>query len=139
MTITYADDEVVSIKELVQLYESVGWLIQAADPDAVARAIDRSTYVVTARDDDGNLLGLSRCLSDDVTVMLMQEVLVDPASRRQGVGGYLAQVCLAKFAHVDQKVLFSDDDAQIHSFLSSLDYEDLAKTNGSGLRAYIAS
>ncbi len=139
MTITYADDEVVSIKELVHLYESVGWLIEASDPDALARAIDRSTYVVTARDEEGLLVGLARCLSDDVTVMLLQEVLVNSESRRQGIGSYLASVCLTKFAHVGQKVLLSDDDATLHSFLTNLGYGDLAENPASGLRAYTQS
>ncbi len=137
MTITYADDEVVSIKELVHLYESVGWLIEASDPDALARAVDRSTYVVTARGEDGDLIGISRCLSDDVTVMFMQAILVNPESRRQGIGSYLARACLIKFAHVGQKVLLSDDEATLHSFLRSLDYEDLVENSVSGLRAYI--
>ncbi len=137
MTITYADDEVVSIKELVHLYESVGWLIYAADPDSLARAVDRSSYVVTARNDEGDLIGLARCLSDDVSVMYLQDILVHPDLQRQGVGSYLAQVCLTHFAHVRQKVLLTDDDPALRQFYESLGYSNVAELETAGLLAYL--
>ncbi len=137
MTILYADDEVVSIKELVTLYESVGWLIYAADPDSLARAIDRSSYVVTARNDEGDLIGLARCLSDDVSVMYLQDILVHPDLQHQGIGNYLAQVCLTKFAHVRQKVLMTDDQPELRRFYESLGYSNVAELQTSGLLAYL--
>ncbi len=137
MTITYADDEVVSIKDLVTLYEAVGWLIFAADPDSLARAVDRSSYVVTARNDEGELIGLARCLSDDVSVMYLQDVLVHPDAQRQGIGSYLAQVCLTQFAHVRQKVLLTNDEPVLRRFYESLGYSNVAELQTSGPLAYV--
>lgn len=137
MSIIYADDEVVPIKELVDLYESVGWLIYAADPDELARAVDRSTYVVTARDADGELVGLARCLSDEVSVMYLQDVLVRPPNQRQGIGRNLVRACIARFTEVRQKVLMTDDEPGLRRFYERLGYSNVAELRTSGLAAYV--
>ncbi len=137
MAIIYADDEVVPIKELVELYESVGWLIYAADPDALARAVDRSTYVVTARNDEGELVGMARCLSDEVSVMYLQDVLVRPVSQRRGVGHYLVRVCLERFSEVRQKVVVTDDEPKMGEFYQGLGYSNVAELKTPGLAAYL--
>lgn len=135
--IEYADDEIASIKELVHLYEAVGWVSYAVDPDGLARAIDRSTYVVTARAPDGTLIGLARCLSDDVSIMFVQDVLVQPDYQRQGIGDYLVRVCLSKFAHVTKKLLLSDNEPAMHEFYQSLGFSDLASPDAPDLVAHL--
>lgn len=122
--IEYADDEVVPIPELVKLYESVGWSAYTADPDQLAKAVDRSTFVVTARDEDQNLVGLARCLSDDVSIMWLQDVLVHPAHRMKGIGTFLVSVCLHKYSHVRQKALMTDDEPGQAAFYRSLGYRN---------------
>lgn len=124
-TYDLSDDEVVPIAELVDLYTAVGWLIYAADPDALARAVDRSTLVVTARDDEGQLVGLARCLSDDVSIMYLQDVLIHPDHRRRSLGSILVGACLRRFDHVRQKVLLTDDEQGQHEFYRSLGYRDI--------------
>lgn len=105
-----ADDEVVPRVDLVDLYTAVGWLIYATDPEGLARAVDNSTYVVTARDDDANLIGLARCLSDDVSIMYLQDLLVHPDHQRSGIGTALLVSCMRRYGHVRQKVLLTDDE-----------------------------
>ena len=51
--------------DLVGLYASVGWTSYANDPETPARAVDRSAFVVSARDLTGQLVGLARAISDD--------------------------------------------------------------------------
>lgn len=135
--VIYADDEIASIKELVGLYESVGWLTYVADPDALARAVDRSTYVVTARDEEGQLLGLARCLSDDVSIMYLQDILVHPESQRQGIGRYLAKVCLTKFDHVRQTVLLTDNEPSLREFYEHLGYTRIGDAKAGNLLAFV--
>lgn len=136
-SVAYADDEIVSIKEVTKLYEAVGWLVQAADPDALAKGVDRATYLVTARDEDGSLIGLARCLSDDVTVLLLQDVLVHPEHRRCGIGRHLVEACSARFAHVGNNVTLGDDDPDVRSFYESVGYTNLADRADSGIVSYI--
>ncbi len=132
----FADDEIVPIKELVELYEAVGWILYSADPDALARAIDRSTYVVTARD-DGDLVGLARVMSDDVSIAYLQDVLVKPSHHRQGIGSVLVTRCLERFDHVRQKVLLTDDEPGQAAFYESLGYRNVNDLETVGLNAFV--
>ena len=135
--IAFADDEVVPIQELVDLYQSVNWLLYTADPDGLAAAVDRSTYVVTARDVAGRLVGLARCLSDDVSIMYLQDVLVDPGHQRRGIGHFLVRVCLERFSHVRQKVLLTDDDQGQSAFYEALGYQNLRDFGPPTINAFV--
>lgn len=133
----FADDEVVPIKELVDLYESVGWMRYVADPDALARAVDNSNYVVTARDTEGQLVGLARVMTDDVSILYLQDVLVRPSHHRQGIGAILVERCLTKYGHVHQKVLLTDDEPGQLAFYESLGYRNLDDLQRVTLNAFV--
>lgn len=135
--IDFSDDEVVPIRELVELYESVGWLLYVADPDALARAVDRSTYVVTARNAEGELVGLARCLTDDVSILHIQDVLVRPDHQRQGIGLVLLGRILAVYDHVRQKQLLGDGEPGLAAFVEALGFVNLADLRSTGLNAYL--
>lgn len=135
--IDFADDEVVPIRELVELYQSVNWLLYSSDPDGLARAVDRSTYVVTARDTEGELVGLARCLTDDVSILHLQDVVVHPSRQRQGIGRFLVLVVLERFRHVRQKVLLTGDDAGSAAFSRALGFQDVQEFGPPRVNAYV--
>lgn len=137
LMIDFADDEIVPIKELVELYESVGWLIYVADPDALAKAVDHSDYVVTARNAEGELVGLARCLTDDVAILHIQDVLVRPDHQRQGIGLVLVGRILSVYDHVRQKVLLTDDEPGQHAFYQALGFTNLDDMASTGLNTYL--
>jgi GNAT superfamily N-acetyltransferase len=112
----------VEQEELVALYDAVGWTAYTRDPEGLARAISNSTFVVTARDEEGSLVGLARGLSDDVSVFYLQDILVRPERQRRGVGRALLNACLDRFAHVRQKILLTDDDPAQLAFYESVGY-----------------
>lgn len=122
--IEFADDEVVPIKELVELYEAVGWASHSDDPDALARAVDRSGYVITARHADGDLVGLLRCLTDDVHVCLIQDIIVRPDHQRTGIGSVMVGRCLRVYGHVHHITATSGDDTAVVEFFRSLGFTD---------------
>ena len=64
--------------EVLSLYESVGWAAYTRDPELLTRAIRSSSFVVTARDEQGRLVGLARAISDDATICYLQDILVAP-------------------------------------------------------------
>lgn len=64
-TIDINDD--VSGADALALYDSVGWSAYTREPAVLTRAIQGSSFVVTARDPDGALVGLARAISDDAT------------------------------------------------------------------------
>lgn len=106
---------------LVALYDAVGWTAYTRDPDALARAIAASTYVVTLWEGDA-LVALARCLSDDVAICYVQDILVHPDHQRRGLGRRLVQRCMERFAHVRMTVLLTDDSEQQLSFYTALGF-----------------
>jgi len=138
-TVSCVDIEVVEsvdAGELAALYGAVGWSAYTADPEALAGAIARSTYVVTARE-TGDLIGLARGLSDDVSIFYLQDILVTPGWQRHGVGRALLSACLERFAHVRQKVLLTDDEDRQHRFYESMGYRDTRTITSVDLHAFV--
>jgi len=132
--IEFSDNEIVPIKELTELYESVEWTSYSVDPDGLARAVDRSDYVITARNADGDLIGLTRCLTDDVHICVIQDVLVRPDHQRTGVGSVMVGRCLRVHEHIRQITLMTDDEPITEAFYESLGFSRSAQQ---GLASYI--
>ena len=102
--------------DLVGLYASVGLSAYASDPDSLVRAVEPSSYVVSARDSNGTLVGLARAISDDVSICYLQDILVSSDHQRSGIGKALVQRVLERYVHVRQKVLLTDDEPEQRAF-----------------------
>ncbi|WP_222851548.1 GNAT family N-acetyltransferase [Phytoactinopolyspora mesophila] len=127
----------VGVDELLDLYASVGWTSYTRSPDVLTKAIANSTYVVTARDQDGALIGLARGLSDDASVFYLQDIIVRPAHQRRGIGRQLLAACLERYRHVRQKVLLTDDDESQRLFYESFGYVRTVDFTDAPLNAYV--
>lgn len=55
-------------------------------PDRIATMLDNANLVVTARDSDGLLIGVSRCLTDFAYVCYCSDLAVDRKWQGQGIG-----------------------------------------------------
>ena len=111
---------------VLALYESVGWTAYTREPAALAAAIRGSSFVVTARDAGGRLVGLARAISDDASICYLQDILVDPGFRKTGAGRALLQEVQTRYRHVRQLVLITDNEPGQRAF-----YEALGFTEGS--------
>ena len=115
---------------LCSLYKSVGWSVYASDPDLLMAAVAGSDFVLTATIHH-TLIGIIRCVSDDVSSVYIQDIIVHPDHQNQGIGRELMEQVLKRFDHVRQKVLLTDDHpGQLH-FYASLGFQntrDLIKT-----------
>lgn len=118
MTFTIAD-EIPAADEIVALYRSVGWTAYTADPDRLAAAVRASYSVLAARDDTGALIGMLRTLSDGLTIVYVQDILVSPGHRRSGVGGALLDHLIGQTADIRQTVLLTDDEPAQRAFYES--------------------
>lgn len=130
-------DPDLGTQELVDLYDSVGWVLYTRDPQELVKAIRGSSFVVCERDDGGLLLGLARGLSDDVSIFYLQDILVRPSHQRRGIGSRLLSACLERFEHVRQKVLLTDDDRAQHALYSRLGYVRVNEYDQAPLNAYV--
>jgi GNAT superfamily N-acetyltransferase len=130
-------DERPGTDELVALYDAVGWTAYTRDPAALAAAVAGSHAVVTARDDDGQLLGLLRTISDGQTIVYVQDVLVVPSAHRSGVGGALLDAVLCRYSHVRQTVLLTDAEPGQRAFYESRGFVEVHDVEPQPLRSFV--
>ena len=123
--------------DLVGLYASVGWSGYANDPDLLMRAIQHSSYIVSARDLTGKLVGLARVISDDVSICYLQDTLVGPDNQRAGIGRALVKQVLTRYGHVRQKVLITGDELGQRAFYESVGFIEAHDFKPTPLRAFI--
>ncbi len=108
--------------DILDLYDSVGWTAYTRDPDGLARAFDRSNFAVYAYTDNG-LTGLARCISDDVSIAYLQDILVRPEAHRQGLGQALMKAVIERYVHVPKIMLLTDNRPQQLAFYSALGFQ----------------
>jgi GNAT superfamily N-acetyltransferase len=122
--------------EVVALYRAVGWTAYAEHPDTLLAALEGSSRVVVARR-EGRLVGLARVVSDGATIAYLQDVLVDPAEQRTGLGRWLVTEALEPYAAIRQKVLLTDDEPGQRAFYESLGFVEASELPGGPLRAFV--
>lgn len=136
MSMKYQQEKEFTDKELKRLYDSVGWSAYTKDMESLRRAIQGSTWVYTCRT-ESRLIALVRVISDDATIMYLQDVLVDPEFHRKGIGRRLVNACLQRFHHVRQKVLLTDDAPEQHRFYQAVGFSNTRDLTKRPLNAYI--
>lgn len=114
----------VSGAEVVALYESVGWAAYTRDPGLLLQALRNSSFVVAARNPDGRLVGLARAVSDDATICYVQDILVDPGCQGAGVGRAMLEAVQARYRHVRQTVLLTDNEPGQRAFYEALGFTE---------------
>jgi GNAT superfamily N-acetyltransferase len=127
----------VGREEALALYEAVGWSAYTKDAERLSRALAGSSLLATARDDGGRLVGLARVVTDGASILYLQDVLVDPASQRTGLGRRLVGALLDAFPDVRQKVLLTDDEPGQKAFYESLGFGDTREVHDGVLRAFV--
>ena len=115
---------------------SVGWSAYTKDTTSLMKGIHGSSWVISCRD-NGILVGLARVLSDDASIMYLQDVLVNPSHQKKGIGARLVQLCLERFAHTRQKVLLTDDSPEQHRFYRSLGFSNTRDIEKYVLNTYV--
>ena len=135
-TITYETVRAVPLSELLSLYGSVGWTSYTDLGDRLATTVSQSSLTVTARSGD-SLIGLVRCLSDDVSVVLVQDILVRPEHQGQGIGRALMTQVLERYPHVRQKLLLTDDRPEQQAFYAAMGFSDTRSLTRAPLRAFV--
>ena len=137
LTFTISESKHLPRNDLVGLYSSVGWAAYASDPETLARAVEQSSYVLAARNADGELVGLARVISDDATICYLQDILVSPSHQRAGLGKALVEKVLERYAHVRQKVLLTDDEPGQRAFYESLGFIEGSDFSPAPLRTFV--
>jgi len=87
--------------DIVKLYKAGGWWKDSYDSSGIKPLIAGSfTFAVAVDKDSGKAIGMGRIISDGVSDAYIQDVVVLPAYRGQGIGEQLVKIllnhCLSK-------------------------------------------
>ncbi|MDD4096955.1 MAG: GNAT family N-acetyltransferase [Oscillospiraceae bacterium] len=82
MNIRYVED--IPFQDYMRLHEEVGWGVV---PEEQAKmTVANATFVISARKEDGTVIGISRLLWDGGTTAYICDVIVSPAFQAMGIG-----------------------------------------------------
>jgi GNAT superfamily N-acetyltransferase len=87
-TCEVVDGAKLDVEEVAALYHSSGLALRRPvdDRDRFATMLRAANLVVTARLDDGRLVGIARSLTDGAYVTYLSDLAVDGDLQRKGVG-----------------------------------------------------
>lgn len=122
-----------SFDNVFSLYDSVGWTAYTSDKLMLEQAIKNSLFVLTAWKEQ-KLVGLLRAVGDGLTIIYVQDILVEPNFRRQHIGRQLLTQLLDEYSSVRQIVLMTDNTYDTVSFYERC---GLAKTENMQLQTFV--
>lgn len=86
-----------SKEEIVALYKSAGWWKESYDPSAITQLITGSfAFAVAVNPSLGKAIGMGRIISDGASDAYIQDLVVLPEYRGQGIGKQLVNALLAR-------------------------------------------
>jgi len=124
--ITYQEEKEIDSESLLELYNDAGWTAYTSNPEELSNAVERSLFVLTARDQN-KLVGLIRVVGDGLTIAYIQDILVLQDYKRNKIGTALMTNTLDKFKNVRQKVLLTEDNDETRGFYEALGFESCDK------------
>ncbi|WP_334351733.1 GNAT family N-acetyltransferase [Companilactobacillus sp. HBUAS56257] len=89
-------------------------------PQSTIEALDNS--VVLWAINGKNLIGLCRGITDNQTILYIQDILVDPAYQGQKIGTNLVNRFLKSYQNIGQTVLITDPEEKTLNFYKSLHF-----------------
>ena len=112
--------------EIMGLYEAAGWTNYTDHPEMLEKAYRNSLLILGAYIDD-QLIGILRAVGDGESVLLIQDILVEPSYRRKGIGSELVREVFRRFPAVYQIQLVTDSMPETIAFYESLGFTPFEK------------
>lgn len=126
MNIELKENIIPDLKDLISLYDSVGWTNYTNKPDMLQKAYENSLLTITAWS-DYKLLGAIRIVGDGYSIIYIQDILVLKEYQHMGIGSRLMDAALAKYKNVYQKVLLTDNEPATRAFYEKLGFKAAEK------------
>ena len=123
------ENPIVTLEDVLPLYEAVGWTNYTQKPEMLEAAYKNSLHVLAALNDEGKLVGILRAVGDGASILFIQDILVYPEYQHQGIGTKLLQQTLEKYKNVYQIQLATDDSTKTVSFYESNGFTSLTSLN----------
>ena len=127
--IRYFENPVITLEEVLPLYEAVEWTNYTQNPEMLEVAYKNSLHVLAAFNEKGILVGVLRAVGDGASILFIQDILVTPEYQHQGIGTKLLQQTLEKYKNVYQIQLATDNSMKTISFYESNGFTSLTSLN----------
>ena len=122
--------------EIVDLYNSVQWTAYTKNISELIRGVANS-HMAIAYFVDNRLIGHLRTISDDSSIVYIQDILVHPDHQRKSIGRQLVLKCLESYQHVRTILLMTDDrESQLH-FYTSLGFSNTKTLQKTPLNTFV--
>lgn len=108
-------------REVLPLYESVGWINYTNNPRMLKEAYQHSLKTYAAYSNN-KIVGIIRVVGDGFSVVFIQDLLVYPEYQRQGIGTALLKKILGEYSGVYQLHLLTDNTEKTVAFYKSLGF-----------------
>ena len=125
--IGYKKKDAVTFEEIFPLYEAVGWTNYTSNPIMLQNALENSLFILTARDEEGKLIGFLRAVGDGYSIVYIQDIIVLPEYQRQGIGTQLLHQTKEHFNKVYQIILTTDSELKTITFYEVNGFTALSK------------
>ena len=125
--IGYKKNDTISFEEIFPLYEAVGWTNYTTNPTMLKNALEHSLFLISARDEEGKLIGFLRAVGDGYSIVYIQDIIVLPEYHRQGIGTQLLRQTLEYFNEVYQIILTTDSELKTIAFYEANGFTALSK------------
>lgn len=130
------DWQSINFDKIVELYDSVGWSTYTDSPVLLEEAFKNSTLVLIAMI-ESEVIGLSRSVSDNISIHYLQDILVSPNYQKKGIGRKLLSSALDHFDQVRTHMILTDDEEAQLKFYESLGYRNTKQLKKIPLNAFV--
>ena len=114
--ITIKKQEIVTLEDVLHLYQAVGWTNYTHQPEMLEQALSHSLVIYLALDDDA-VVGLIRLIGDGFSSVFVQDLIVLPSYQRQGIGSALMKEALEDYKEVYQVQLATEQTEKMYYFI----------------------
>ena len=105
--LVFKEDIILNVKDILYLYNDVGWSSYTKNIDSLIKSIKNSLKVISVWDKD-LLVCLIRVVGDGHSIIYIQDILILQKYQNRGIGKRLIEIILDKYKNVMQKVLLTD-------------------------------
>ncbi|CAM3663988.1 GNAT family N-acetyltransferase [Erysipelothrix urinaevulpis] len=132
----FKENEMIELEKLEHLYQSVQWSGYTNHRVKMEKMLEGSLWWCACWIDQ-ELTGLIRVVGDGVSIIYVQDILVNPKYQRQGIGSRLFKIMMNRYAStIRQIVLLTDDEQKTHQFYTSLGLKSLDEVHAKGFVHY---
>ena len=130
--ITVRKQGVVTLDNILHLYQAVGWTNYTNQPQMLEQALSHSLATYLARDGE-KIVGLVRLVGDGFSSVFVQDLIVLPSYQRRGIGSNLMKEALADYKDAYQIQLATEQTEKTLGFYRSLGFETLSTYDCTGM------